>query len=91
MSKVVQEVLSANADYTADFGDKGALPMPPGRQFAIAAGCLRPRPRCFVPARDVSSKKQTAQRKPGFSGRITPKSQNRTQEQRVADAPRRAI
>lgn len=35
MSKIVEEVLSANADYESDFGDKGNLPMPPGRQFAI--------------------------------------------------------
>jgi carbonic anhydrase len=35
MSKVVDEVLSANSDYVASFGDKGDLPMPPGRQFAI--------------------------------------------------------
>ena len=35
MSKVVDEVSSANADYVANFGDKGDLPMPPGRQFAI--------------------------------------------------------
>ena len=35
MSKVLDEVLAANADYVADFGDKGELPMPPGRSFAI--------------------------------------------------------
>ncbi|NKI34438.1 carbonic anhydrase [Wenzhouxiangella sp. XN79A] len=35
MSKVVEEVLEANSRYAADFGDKGRLPMPPGRQFAI--------------------------------------------------------
>jgi carbonic anhydrase len=35
MSKVVEEVLSANADYVANFGNKGDLPMPPGRHFAI--------------------------------------------------------
>ena len=35
MSKTVEEVISANAEYAADFGDKGNLPMPPGRQFAI--------------------------------------------------------
>jgi len=35
MSKIVEEVTSANADYVAGFGDKGDLPMPPGRQFAI--------------------------------------------------------
>ena len=35
MSKIVDEVLSANAEYAANFGDKGNLPMPPGRQFAI--------------------------------------------------------
>ena len=35
MSKVVDDVTTANADYVAGFGDKGNLPMPPGRQFAI--------------------------------------------------------
>jgi carbonic anhydrase len=35
MSKLVDEVTAANADYVANFGDKGNLPMPPGRQFAI--------------------------------------------------------
>lgn len=35
MSNVVDEVMAANADYVAGFGDKGALPMPPGRHFAI--------------------------------------------------------
>lgn len=35
MSKIVDEVKRANADYVADFGVKGELPMPPGRQFAI--------------------------------------------------------
>jgi len=35
MSKVLDEVLAANADYVEDFGDKGDLPMPPGRSFSI--------------------------------------------------------
>ena len=35
MSVIVKEVTSANANYVASFGDKGDLPMPPGRQFAI--------------------------------------------------------
>ena len=35
MSKVVEEVIDANNQYVADFGDKGNLPMPPGRQFAV--------------------------------------------------------
>lgn len=35
MSKILDEVLSANEDYAADFGDKGKLPMPPARGFAI--------------------------------------------------------
>jgi carbonic anhydrase len=35
MSKIVEEVMSANADYAANFADKGDLPMPPSRQFAI--------------------------------------------------------
>jgi carbonic anhydrase len=35
MSKVVDEVLAANATYVAGFGDKGKLAMPPARRFAI--------------------------------------------------------
>jgi carbonic anhydrase len=35
MSNIKEEVLAANAAYVADFGDKGNLPMPPGRGFAI--------------------------------------------------------
>jgi carbonic anhydrase len=35
MTKVLDEVLAANAAYAADFGDKGSLPMPPGRRFAV--------------------------------------------------------
>ncbi|MEZ4863130.1 MAG: carbonic anhydrase [Caldilineaceae bacterium] len=35
MSDLLQEVLAANADYAAGFGDKANLPMPPGRHFAI--------------------------------------------------------
>lgn len=35
MSKVLDEVLAANEGYVAEFGDKGDLPMPPGRSFAI--------------------------------------------------------
>jgi carbonic anhydrase len=35
MSKIVDEVIAANNAYAADFGDKGKLPMPPGRHFAI--------------------------------------------------------
>ena len=34
MSKVLEEVLAANAAYVSGF-DKGDLPMPPGRHFAI--------------------------------------------------------
>jgi len=34
MSSVLEEVLAANAAYAADF-NKGDLPMPPGRRFAI--------------------------------------------------------
>src|SRR5450759_4010340 len=34
MTNVLHEVLTANRDYVASF-DKGHLPMPPGRHFAI--------------------------------------------------------
>lgn len=32
---VLKEVLSANDQYVANFGEKGNLPLPPGRHFAI--------------------------------------------------------
>ena len=35
MSQIVDEVLAANAEYAASFGDKGKLALPPARQFAI--------------------------------------------------------
>ena len=35
MSQTVNEILRANADYAAEFGNKGNLPTPPARQFAI--------------------------------------------------------
>ena len=35
MSKVLEQVLAANAAYAADFGDKGDLATSPARQFAI--------------------------------------------------------
>ena len=35
MSKIVEEVLSANREYAKRFGNKGTLPMPPSRRIAI--------------------------------------------------------
>jgi carbonic anhydrase len=35
MSKILSEVLEANANYSAQFGEKGKLAMPPARRFAI--------------------------------------------------------
>lgn len=35
MSTVLADVLKANREYVAGFGDKGNLPLPPGRGFAI--------------------------------------------------------
>ena len=35
MSRVLEEVLAANARYVASFGDKGKLALPPARKFAI--------------------------------------------------------
>ena len=35
MTKILDEVLAANANYTHKFGDKGLLAMPPARHFAI--------------------------------------------------------
>jgi len=35
MSRILGEVLDANKRYAERFGDKGKLPMPPGRRFAI--------------------------------------------------------
>ncbi len=34
-SKVHEEVLDSNGKYVKSFGDKGKLPLPPGRKFAI--------------------------------------------------------
>jgi carbonic anhydrase len=34
-SQVLHEVLAANEAYVESFGDKGSLPLPPGRHFAI--------------------------------------------------------
>lgn len=47
MSKVLIEILSANQNYTSSFGDKGKLPMPPGRHFPILT-CMDAR---FDPAK----------------------------------------
>jgi carbonic anhydrase len=35
MSKILEEVLSANAAYVSAFGDRGKLTIPPARRFAI--------------------------------------------------------
>jgi carbonic anhydrase len=35
MTKILDEVLAANAQYAESFGDKGNLPLPPSRHFAI--------------------------------------------------------
>jgi len=35
MSRITDEILQANRRYAAEFGDKGALAMPPARKFAI--------------------------------------------------------
>ncbi|MFN8495628.1 MAG: carbonic anhydrase [Caldilineaceae bacterium] len=35
MSQILNEVLAANAAYVQNFGDKGQLPLSPGRHFAI--------------------------------------------------------
>jgi carbonic anhydrase len=35
MSKILTEVLEANAKYSTNFGEKGKLAMPPARRFAI--------------------------------------------------------
>jgi carbonic anhydrase len=35
MSQIVNEVLAANQRYAEAFGDKGKLPLPPARRFAI--------------------------------------------------------
>jgi len=37
MSKILEEVLAANARYAADFGGRARLSMPPARKFAILA------------------------------------------------------
>lgn len=35
MSKIFDEVMAANSEYAASFGDKGKLAMPPARRFAV--------------------------------------------------------
>lgn len=35
MSKILSEVLEANAKYSSNFGDKGKLALPPARRFAV--------------------------------------------------------
>src|SRR5262245_65322413 len=35
MTKIQNDVLAANRNYAANFGDKANLPLPPGRHFAI--------------------------------------------------------
>jgi hypothetical protein len=35
MTKILDEVLAANTKYAENFGDKGNLPLPPSRRFAI--------------------------------------------------------
>ena len=35
MSKILSEVLNANATYAASFGEKGKLALPPARRFAV--------------------------------------------------------
>jgi len=40
MTKILDEVLAANAKYAENFGDKGNLPLPPSRRFACASAAL---------------------------------------------------
>jgi carbonic anhydrase len=35
MSRILEEVLDANAEYARNFGDKGKLALPPARHFAV--------------------------------------------------------
>ncbi|HTD55831.1 MAG TPA: carbonic anhydrase [Silvibacterium sp.] len=35
MSDVLNEVLNANREYSQHFGEKGKLPLPPARRFAV--------------------------------------------------------
>src|SRR3954462_13437841 len=35
MSKILEEILAANEQYVARFGDRGKLAMPPQRRFAV--------------------------------------------------------
>lgn len=35
MSRIVEEVVAANRTYANNFGEKGKLPLPPARGFAI--------------------------------------------------------
>ena len=42
-SDTYDQVISANTDYVANFGDKGKLALPPARRFAILT-CMDARP-----------------------------------------------
>ena len=42
MSKILEEVLAANEQYATSF-DRGDMPMPPGRGFAVLT-CMSPLP-----------------------------------------------
>jgi carbonic anhydrase len=53
MTKVLKEVLAANEAYAGDFGDKGKLPLPPARRFAILT-CMDAR---LDPAKFAASRK----------------------------------
>jgi carbonic anhydrase len=56
MTAILDQVLSANARYAVDFGDKGSLALPPARRFAVLT-CMDAR---IDPARALGLKEGDA-------------------------------
>ena len=50
MSKILEEVLSANHAYTSSLGTKGDLALPPARRFAILT-CTKTSPEPSLPSK----------------------------------------
>ena len=69
MTLVTDEILPANEQYATDF-DKGALPMPPGRKFAVVT-CMDAR---LDPARFLGLEEatRTSSGTPAASSPTTP-------------------
>jgi carbonic anhydrase len=67
MSKVLEEVLKANEEYSKNFGEKSELPIPPGRKFSIVT-CMDAR---LDPAKFAGLKEGDAHVIRNAGGRVT--------------------